>query len=76
MDKNKIGCDAGVLWRLMNEKRDKSVWDLEELRQAAGMDIPDFFAAVGWLARENKVDFGRNGITQDNTVGLIVDFYY
>lgn len=76
MDKNKIGWNAGVLWRLMNERRDKTVWDLEELRQASGLDVPDFYASLGWLAREDKVDFGEDGISHQGTVGLIVDFYY
>ena len=76
MDKNQIGQNAGLLWRLMDDQRDNRVWDVETLQRLSGLSTPDFFAALGWLARENKVDFGENGATHGGTVGLLVEFYH
>lgn len=76
MDKMTIGKNAGVLWRLMDEKRDKRVWNLQELQEASALPLPDFYAALGWLARENKIDFGENGATHEGTVGTVVEFYH
>lgn len=76
MDKIQIGLNAGFIWKLLDSDRDKHVRDLEELHQASGLSLPDFYAAIGWLARENKVDFGENGITHNSTVGLVVDFFH
>ena len=76
MDKIQIGLNAGAIWNTMDADHDKHVWDVEELQQATGLSVPDFYAALGWLARENKVDFGEDGITHHGTVGLVVEFYH
>ena len=48
-----IGTNAGIVWRtLHNSERDLS---LQELTQATGLDIIHVAAAIGWLARENKI---------------------
>ena len=69
MDKNQIGLNAGVIWNILDANKDKHVWEVEELQQTSGLAVPDFYAAIGWLARENKVDFGEDGITHHGTVG-------
>lgn len=76
MDKNRIGQNAGILWHVMDNNRDNRVWNMEDLRQASGLNEPDFYAAIGWLARENKIDFGEDGITHHGTVGLVVEFFH
>lgn len=77
MDKNRIGENAGLLWRLMNERHNKRVWNMEDLRQASGLNVADFYASIGWLARENKVDFSEDGIThQKELVGLVVEYFH
>ena len=43
--------------------------------EASGLSTPDFYAAVGWLAREDKVDFGENGQTHDGTLTVHVEYY-
>lgn len=73
MDKVKIGLDAGVLWHLL---ADNKLWRLPELREASGLDVPDFFAALGWLAREDKIDFGSDGADGQPTVNLMMNIYY
>lgn len=73
MDKNVIGLNAGLLWNLLANNR---LWEMHELQKASGLDTPEFFAALGWLAREGKVDFGHNGENDDDTVTLMVSIYY
>lgn len=73
MDKNKIGLNAGVLWHLL---ADNKLWRMTELRKASGLDTPDFFAAIGWLAREDKIDFGNDGTDGQQTVSLMMNIYY
>lgn len=76
MDKFQIGENAGVLWRLMAARQDNRVWNLEALQEASGLSVPDFYAALGWLAREDKVDFGNDGLTHGGTATIHVDYYY
>lgn len=52
MDKNTIGENAGVLWRLLN---DGKRWEYEELKAALKLSERDLNAAIGWLARENNI---------------------
>lgn len=54
MDAHTIGVNAGKIWRLLdNNKR----WEYSELKEASGLSDRDLNAAIGWLAREDKIQF-------------------
>lgn len=57
---HQIGLAAGEVWQLLTDRGAES---LAALQKAA--DAPDdlVLAAVGWLARENKLEFLRSGRT-------------
>lgn len=57
MDKNTIGTNAGILWRLMNNNMS---WNYKELKEKSSLSDKDLWAALGWLARENKIEFDTN----------------
>ncbi len=54
MNRNTIGVNAGVIWRLLD---DNKRWEYSELRKASGLSDRDLNAAIGWLACENKIQF-------------------
>lgn len=54
MNKHQIGLNAGVVWHLLN---DNKRWSYCELKKASGLSDKDLNAAIGWLAREDKIDF-------------------
>ena len=56
MDKHIIGENAGKLWRLMNQDNPRK-WELEELKKCTGFDDLELASAIGWLAREDKIQF-------------------
>ena len=56
MDKHIIGENAGKLWRLMNQDSQRK-WELEELKECTGFDDLELASAIGWLAREDKIQF-------------------
>ena len=61
MDKHQIGVNAGKVWKLLN---DNKRWSYCDLKRAS---------AIGWLARENKIDFEcSNG---DDCLFLSVNVY-
>lgn len=71
MDKVKIGEDAGIVWRTLESK---GCLTIEELKTETGLDLPALFTAIGWLAREDKINFNKeNGIT---SVRLYQERYY
>lgn len=49
---NKFGVSAGKIWRVLNEK---GTLDEKLLMKNTRLKEHDFYAAVGWLARENKI---------------------
>lgn len=55
MDKATIGTNAGIVWRTINESG--RPWKYEELKSATNLSDRDLNAAIGWLARENKIEF-------------------
>ena len=71
MDKVQIGENAGIVWRKLENKGSLT---FEELQTETGLDFSALFAAIGWLAREDKISFNKeNGIT---SVRLYQERYY
>ena len=62
---NKIGDAAGRIWTVLNEKGSLTTTNLKK-----ELDLDDFtvFAAIGWLAREDKVDVAVKG--RSKTISL------
>lgn len=61
MKKEEIGTLAGIVWRALNEKGSLS---FEYLQRETRLDTEAVCTAIGWLARENKIEFNeQNGIT-------------
>lgn len=54
MDKNLIGTNAGIVWRTMTSNYS---WTLGELKEQTGLTDVELWAAIGWLARENQIEF-------------------
>ena len=54
MNKNQIGTNAGIVWKLLS---DNAHWEYDKLKHASGLSDRDLNAAIGWLAREDKIDF-------------------
>ncbi len=50
----KFGISAGLVWNLLSEKGSMNVKDVKKLTKLTDKDL---FAAFGWLAREEKVNF-------------------
>jgi len=52
--KEKIGNDAGLVWKVLDASGTKS---MKELKKAAKLNDKEIYAAIGWLAREEKIAF-------------------
>jgi len=52
--KEKIGNDAGNIWKVLDEQGAKSVKDLKKATKLTDKEV---YAAIGWLAREEKLVF-------------------
>lgn len=54
-----IGENAGVVWCELH--RQVNAQSFEHLKKATGLDVMQLSAALGWLARENKISIYENG---------------
>ena len=60
METAKIGLNAGLVWRKLNEN---GSFPIQELARKLDLGAEDTALAIRWLARENKVYLERkNGV--------------
>lgn len=57
MNSEAIGSWAGLVWNALNESE---VLGLKQLKKITKLKDKDVFAAIGWLAREGKVEIQTN----------------
>lgn len=73
MDKHIIGENAGSLWRLLSSEPRK--WELAEIKVKTGFDDMELASAIGWLAREDKIQFELNKVGGKAYVYLVLNVY-
>ena len=56
--KTKIGEMAGSVWKVLGEKEAVDVSTLPQILKEKGELV---YQALGWLAREDKIDFRKKG---------------
>jgi len=49
-----IGKNAGLIWKTLNQKGSQTA---SGLRKLTGLDDKNLCLALGWLAREGKINF-------------------
>lgn len=59
MEQVLIGQNAGVIWHILDDK--KSV-ELGHLKKESKLSDAEFWAAIGWLSKENKLSFSTEKI--------------
>ena len=52
--KEKIGVNAGLVWNALSESKGKA--NIKDVKKATKLTEKDLYAALGWLAREEKVN--------------------
>ena len=50
---NKVGADAGKVWKVLETRGKVDVLDIANITQ---LDEREVYSALGWLARENKIE--------------------
>lgn len=57
MNTDTIGMNAGLVWNALN---DAEAMGLKQLKKVTKLKEKELYAAIGWLARENKIDIQAN----------------
>jgi hypothetical protein len=71
MNKRLIGTNAGIIWNLLN---DYQKWNIAQLKEASGLSEREIYAAIGWLARENKIEIDVS--TDGSEDYYLIDYYF
>ena len=69
MDKHSIGLNAGIIWRILSDNVQRTY---DELKKESGLSERDLNAAIGWLAREDKIEF--EPLPEQDGVAFIIHF--
>ena len=69
MDKHSIGLNAGIIWRILSDNVQRTY---DELKKESGLSERDLNAAIGWLAREDKIEF--EPLPEKDEVAFVVHF--
>ncbi len=62
MNKETIGVNAGIIWNLLNNNE---AWNFSKLQKKSGLSEKEIYAAIGWLARENKIEIEERDTGND-----------
>lgn len=73
MNQNTIGAHSGIIWNLLNNNKR---WEYCDLKKESGLSDRDLNAAIGWLARENKIQFESGCKDGKEYLFLALNFYY
>jgi hypothetical protein len=67
MKKEQIGINAGIIWKTLDDSFNDT--EINNVMKKSKLKKEDFYMALGWLARENKIRFHTNG--KDTSIFLI-----
>lgn len=74
MTQTEIGVNAGILWKLL---ADKGLLSLREIGENTSLNVLSIGMALGWLSRENKLNFiEKNGTTYFELLSAPANIYY
>ena len=65
MLKNDIGINAGIIWKLLSEK---GLLTIREIGEFTNFKDSMICYALGWLSRENKINF----IMREDTIYITI----
>ena len=74
MDKSTIGTNGGIVWRTSNASG--RPWKYEELKRETKLTERDLNAAIGWRARENKIEFDTEMPDGEEVMHVDLNVYF
>lgn len=72
MHKKLIGTNAGIIWNLLN---DYQKWTASQLQEASGLSEDEIYTAIGWLAREDKIEI-EQADQGETSYYLVIEYYF
>lgn len=73
MDAYKLGEWAGIVWRLLS--RENREMTFEEVMMDTGLNERQLAGAIGWLAREDKIEFNMSHDGKSANLRVMLNVY-
>lgn len=73
MDAYKLGEWAGIVWRLLS--RENREMTFEEVMKNTGLSERQLAGAIGWLAREDKIEFNMSQDDKPANLRVMLNVY-
>lgn len=73
MNVESIGINSGIVWRQLASEHRK--WEYAEVKAATGLADRDMNAAIGWLAREGKIQFDTAQVGDKQYLYLELNYF-
>ena len=70
MNVEKLGTNAGLGWNALNEA---DVLGTKQLKKITKLKDKELYAAIGWLAREDKINISESEDAKELLVSLVQD---
>lgn len=70
MNAEKIGTNAGLVWNALNEA---DVLGTKQLKKITKLKDKELYAAIGWLAREDKINISESEDAKELLISLVQD---
>ena len=74
MNVESIGINSGIVWRQLASEHRK--WEYAEVKAATGLADRDMNAAIGWLAREGKIQIEESKAGRKTIIYLTLCDYF
>ncbi len=72
MYKTAIGTNAGIIWNILNNNQR---WNINQLCKKSGLSEKEVYIAIGWLARENKIEIEKS-VNDKEDYYFIIEYYF
>jgi hypothetical protein len=67
-----IGANAGIIWNLLSKGGKMKIG---KLKRESGLSEKEILTAIGWLARENKIEF-EDSDDEEECFYVMIQFYF
>ena len=77
MNVQSIGENAGIVWKQLAKQlaSEHRKWEYAEVKAGTGLADRDLNAAIGWLAREGKVEIEESKVGRKTIIYLTLCYY-
>lgn len=72
INNKKIGTNAGIIWNLLCKG---GKMNIDKIKRASGLTETEIFTAIGWLSRENKIEFEESPESEE-LFYVMIQYYF